>query len=178
MDTTVLAVSDASKAEAFAECIQNGIRSTFGAICGEEPTLHEMTGTEEPVDGLIGAIGFVGDRPWSLVLGIPKTTAEALAPAFAGFEIEYDSADMSDVVGELANILAGDLVAKLDEVQIRAELGLPSVARGNQLSMVLPDTTTVLQFTFVTPMGSMWCKVVVARSHAARTVCPHCGAPR
>lgn len=178
MDAGAVAVNDASKAEAFAECIRQGVLCTFGAICGEEPVLSEEDGDEKPVDGIIGTISFVAERPWSLVLGIPRDTAVVLAPGFAGFEIDYDSNDMSDVVGELANILAGDLVARMDEAQIPAEMGLPSVARGDHMSLVLPDTTPVLHLYFSTTFGPMWCRVVVAKSHGHRNVCAHCGAPR
>ena len=61
------------------------------------------------------------------MLGLPRQTASNLVLAFAGCEIDFDSPDMGDAVGELANILAGDFVARQASVApalLTDELGL------------------------------------------------------
>ncbi|MGH2356147.1 MAG: chemotaxis protein CheX, partial [Chloroflexota bacterium] len=99
--------------------------ATFGAIHGVAPTYLGEGQEGTPCDGVIGIISFVGDHLWSVMLGVPRQSAPGFALSFAGLEVEFDSADMGDVVGELTNVLAGDISARLDAVGIRAEMSLP-----------------------------------------------------
>ena len=138
--------------------------STFGAICGAEPTLEGECG--ECADGTTsvqGIIAVVGDVSWSLSLAFPPETAEAIAQKFAGFEIPYESADMADVIGELANVMAGDVVARLDRKGLKVKMSLPNVARGESLHLNQPGASQTLKLRFKLPQGPMIVGMAVAK---------------
>src|SRR5207244_10134077 len=111
-------------------------------------------------DGVVGIISFMGGLSWSLMLGLPRETATALALAFAGFEIPFDSADMGDVVGELANVLAGGVSARLDTAGVAAQMSLPTVARGSDVELLLPGGLPSQRLPFASARGQFWVKVV------------------
>jgi chemotaxis protein CheX len=60
-----------------------------------------------PTYDVSGIIGFSGAFVGSMVLSFQQATASAIVTAFAGMPIAPDSADFTDAVGELANMIAG-----------------------------------------------------------------------
>jgi chemotaxis protein CheX len=148
------------------DCIREAVSFTFSSICGLEPTFKIYEHNGHMAEGVVGIISIVaGEEAWSLMLGLPQDTSVAVARKFAGFDIPFDSADMADVVGELANIIAGDAVARLDKVGIKAELSLPTVARGSNLEMLLPDKLPAVRMDFNAPQGAFWLKLGFGKHH-------------
>jgi chemotaxis protein CheX len=144
---------------ALIDCITEAVSSTFASIYGREP-LKSENGTAEMVgDGVLGIISLVGGLQCSIVLGLPRETAKAVTAKFAGFEIDYDGPDMGDVVGELANVVAGDAAGRLESRGIMANLSLPTVARGSDVEMIQQDDTTSRLVHFECTGGSFWVKI-------------------
>lgn len=133
-------------------------------VAGEEPALRGEDAVEQVLrcEGVIGCISLVGDVDWSLVLSIPRATASALAGNFAGFEIPFDSSDMGDAVGEMANLLAGEVKVQLDGIGLEAEISLPQVFRGDIIEVLqLPHVPSKL-LSFECSCGPLW--VAIAQS--------------
>jgi chemotaxis protein CheX len=157
-------------AAAFPAAIADGVRAavqaTFTAICGGPltPLAEQPPAAAGPA--IVGIISFLGRINWSFSLGLPEGTASALATKFAGFEIPFDSADMCDVVGELANVVAGDIVAQLDARQMRAQMSLPMVARGSDVAVESPGHMPSLHVAWGSPQGPFWYRLAGAKSNA------------
>lgn len=147
-----------------ADSMKQAAEATMMAICGEKPQPLPGCNLPTPCRGLLGTIHFVGDLEWSLCLVLPHTTAPALAQKFAGFDIPYDSPDMNDVVGEMANILAGDISARLEAKQFKAQLSLPAVARGLDVEQLFPPGKQALRMGFHTPHGPFWLRITSSTS--------------
>jgi chemotaxis protein CheX len=143
--------------------LKSAVCSTFATICGVDPEYVGEIEDGSSCAGVIGIIAVVGDLSWSLTLGLPRETSESLALKFAGFDILFDSPDMSDVVGELANVLAGDVVARLDALGIGVKMSLPTVARGNDLDVARPGALTAVRLRFKLPQGEMWLGLAVGK---------------
>lgn len=145
-----------------ADCAIEGTASTFAAICGSDPllTLESMT-PSQPRD-ISGIISIVGGVTWSLIFSFPAATASALAEKFAGIEIPYDSRDMSDVVGELANVVAGDVICRLEARRVKSEMSIPTVARGTMVEMTSPAAKAKEVVRFSVPEGDFWLEVAAA----------------
>lgn len=139
------------------DAAQQGVRdaliATLSAACGLEPRYQGNDQESCPCDGIAGVISLVGDVDWSLMLTLPADSAVALAQRFAGFEIPYDSDDMTDLVGEVANVVAGDVVARLESVGIRTNLSLPMVVRGQRLNLMLPAGHPRVHMRFLSECG-------------------------
>jgi CheY-specific phosphatase CheX len=162
--------------ERMTECVRESVLATFSMLTGAAPRLRP-----QPCNGadLVAVISFIGDHePWSLVLALPRETALQMAPKFAGFEIEFDGPDMADAVGEIVNIIAGDLVARLEGIDLHSQMSVPSIARGQSIDLVLPDSRELLALHFEGDEGAYSLRVAARKSSGqGRPSCPHCGRP-
>jgi chemotaxis protein CheX len=137
------------------DLLRESTQATFLTICGAEAEYVGTCVAGHDTTGVQGIIAVVGDLSWSLSLAFSPETAEALALQFAGFEIAYDSADMNDMIGEIANVLAGDVVARLDAQGHNVKMSLPTVARGRDLHVHQPGAVLNEVLCFRLPQGSM-----------------------
>jgi CheY-specific phosphatase CheX len=145
------------------DCLDESIRSTFTAILGESPSLSGNISDPLSIPGMVGIIAVIGDISWSVSLGFSPQTATRMALRFAKFEIPYDSRDMGDIIGELANVLAGDLVARLEQSGIRVDMSLPTVARVEDLRVLQPGAAESLRFTYSSSEGEFFVGLAVGR---------------
>ncbi len=138
------------------DCVGEAAVSIFSATCGVQltPTAENDTLCEGGV--IIAIISVVGDVEWSIFLGLPRDTAVALAAKFAGFEIPFDSSDMGDAIGELTNILAGEVKNRLHARKLRCEISLPSVIRAESLRVLVQSRANVVKACFASPAGALW----------------------
>lgn len=150
------------------ECVEQTVMSTFEMICGEEPNRLGRSEDNSQCDGMTGIISLVGDVSWSLLLCLPRETSVAMASKFAGFEIPFDSSDMGDVVGELANVLAGDAAARLEAQGIKVNLSLPTVARGKEIDFMLPAGIACTRLDFSSVEGLFWAKVAIGDNNVKK----------
>lgn len=142
-------------------CFKQAVVASLGSICGIEPNFHENLETNEENDAVIGMISLLGDcKTWSFMLGIPRETVSHLVLKFAGFEIDFDSPDMGDVVGELANIVAGDIASRLSNIGVKANLSLPVVTRGKSVEILKVDSLSYLKLCFSLPYGQFWIYII------------------
>src|SRR5438128_903358 len=93
--------------------VQQTVSRTMVNIIGSEVTYLGISEEQTPNDGIFGIISLVGEVSWSFVLGLAPETAVNLVLAFIDIKIEFDSEEMVDAVGEFANIMTGDLSARL-----------------------------------------------------------------
>ncbi len=114
----------------------HSIVETFEKMFGET-LIQTPEDSMPPIEGIAGLISFVGDITWSLAMMFPKAAATDLAQKFAGFEIEYEGADMGDVIGEVANVLAGVICGDLENKGFTSQMSLPTVTRGNGCKLLL-----------------------------------------
>ena len=157
---------------AVADAVKQAIDVTLAAICGEKPVLQ--TGGEPPgcCACVAAIISFIGDVSWSLSWALNEDTAPALINKFVGFEIPFDSPDMGDAVGELVNVLAGDVVAQLEKRRIKVQMSLPTVARGKALELMPEKGTAVAQLDYTSTQGSFWLRLMSAKGSQIRQRLP------
>lgn len=147
------------------ECVIEGVRSAMTWVAGEEPQLlgESPTGGSLKCEGVIGCISLVGDIDWSLVLSIPRATGPALVENFVGFEVPFDSPDMGDAVGEMTNLLAGEVKVQLDSIGLAADISIPQVFRGEIIEVIqLPHQPSKL-LSFECSFGPIWVAIAQSR---------------
>jgi len=143
---------------------RDSILSIFNTIFGAKPSLNEGEEEKKLGEGVVGIISFMGDVNYIIMLALPKDSAIAMASKFCGFDIDYDSADMGDVVGELANVLAGDIVARMSKEDLKITMSLPTIMRGHDVEPLLPRGLPLEKLSFSMPEGSFMLKVAGAKS--------------
>ncbi len=109
-------------------------------------------------------IAFVGDVPWSYTLVLTCETAPALAKQYFGVEIPFHSVEMGDVAGELANVLAGDVVAELERHGIKGQMSLPTVARGSHMEFIPDKAAGLLRLDYLSKQGPFWLRLMTAKT--------------
>ena len=141
------------------ECVPEAAIEIMGSICNLPLTRHPCETDSELLNqlpSLIAVISLVGDMNWSICLGFPKATACAVAERFAGFAVPFESGDISDAIGEIANITAGSIKARVDGFGMKADISLPSIMRCVGVEMLSFRKATSLKWCFDSECGPMW----------------------
>lgn len=151
------------------DCVSQAATEMFGMTCGLQLRVQpgETQPGISPSGMIIAVISLMGDVEWSIFLGLPRETAKPVVSRFAGFDIDFDSADMGDAVGELTNIFAGTVKAKLDQRGLKGEISLPSVMRGDSLHILAQREVSSNITVFESDMGFIWTGVLAGKKHSA-----------
>ena len=144
-----------------ADAVWAAVEQTYSAIAGEKPS-RQPNETHSACPCVAGIISFLGQSPWTLSWFLTKDAAPAIAQKFTGMDIPFDSGDMGDVVGELVNVLAGEVVAQLDRRKIPAQMSLPTVARGSPLELMPEKGYGVVQMDYTSSQGRFWLRLAIA----------------
>jgi chemotaxis protein CheX len=102
-------------------------------------SIHEKWGD---IAAVIGLSRIPRDSPpiSSLILSFPQRTAAALAERMMmGINFELDQNLIRDCMGEIANVIAGQAKAMLDETPFRYVFTLPPAVADVQETRCLPD---------------------------------------
>jgi chemotaxis protein CheX len=147
------------------DAVDLSIKEIFMSACGAvvEPAGEiPEAATEDGV--IIAVISVMGNVDWSIYIGLPRDAAVAIAEAFCGFEIPFDCEDMGDAIGEVANIVAGNVKQVLDKRGVDCEISLPTVMRVDGLHVLKQrDSETCKQF-YNCSLGQFWIGVVAGKS--------------
>jgi chemotaxis protein CheX len=154
-----LDLSDEQALDTLTDCVIKGTESIFTTILGSETAYCEGGVDGIGGEGVVGIISYVGDISWSMILVLPKESAIKMGNQFTGFEVPYDSPDMGDVVGELANVLAGDLVGRLSTEGVKVQMSLPTIMRGENVEPFLPRGIPSKKMGFSSSHGNFTLKV-------------------
>ncbi len=142
---------DVAISSAIIDGVKQALETTFATICGEKP-IERAHG--QPIGSgayIAGIISFFGEVPWSLSWMLPQDTASAVMLKFVGMEIAFNDPDMGDAVGELVNVLAGEVIAQLDQRRVKAQISLPTVARGTPLELIPDKGEAALELEYTSP---------------------------
>ncbi len=140
------------------EAAAQGVENTLASICGAKPQRLAGDGAV-PTSDIIGIITYLGDVSWSFALLLPQATASSLIQKFVGMEIPFDSADMGDAVGELANVIGGDVSARLEARRVKAKMSLPLVARGTDVKVYAATGIPEVRLAYRAAQGPFWVKL-------------------
>lgn len=82
-------------------------------------------------DTITGLIGLTGTHKGVLAVHIPNAVAMAITSSFLGMDISEINEDVEDAVGEIANMLGGNVKTVLTENGRDIDLSLPSTISGS-----------------------------------------------
>ena len=108
------------------------------------------------IDSISGVIGLAGTHKGVLAIHIPHKVAIAITGSFLGMDVEEINSDVEDAVGELANMLGGNVKSILSEKGRDINLSLPTTISGQHYdyqtnkdaeTIVIPFDCETGQFT-------------------------------
>jgi chemotaxis protein CheX len=106
-----------------------------------------------PTYDISGIIGISGDAVGSVSLSYPKATALKAVSRFIGSEIKIIGPDLTDAIGELTNIIAGN--AKKDLKDLNVAISLPNVIIGKEHRLSTPKNVQNFIIPFASEIGSL-----------------------
>jgi chemotaxis protein CheX len=112
-----------------------------------------------------GVIGMSGDVSGSIVLSFPRATAEAVVALFCGEQLDSDSADFADAVGELVNMVSGGAKANLGAKSV--SISCPSVVIGAGHFIAQQKDTPCVVIPCSTDCGDLTIEVAIRQQVAA-----------
>jgi CheY-specific phosphatase CheX len=138
---------------AIADAATAGIEITLNTILGEKPARVPLPDPAPAAQTLAAVISFVGETKWSLTLMVTEEVGVAMVEKFCGFAIPFDAEDMADAVGELVNVIAGEVTLQMEKRKIRGRMSLPIVLRGQGLQLVANRAAARQQLAYRTSFG-------------------------
>jgi len=107
----------------------------FSSMVMMDITVKEiMTDHGQLQDSITGMIGLAGTHKGVLAVHFPYTVAMAITSSFLMMDVEEINEDVHDAVGEIANMLGGNVKTILSEKGRDINLSLPSTIAGSQYS--------------------------------------------
>ena len=88
-----------------------------------------------------GIIGLSGEASGAVAISMKEATAFRVTKILTGQDYKNIDADVTDAVGEIVNIIAGN-VKKNFEDELRIKISLPSIIKGRAHSIVWPSEKT------------------------------------
>lgn len=147
-----------------AEVVRQSMRECLGPILACTPQEVPDVEAECSGPGVVAMISMVGDPSWTMGMSLPEATARDLIEKFCGFAIPFDSPDMGDAMGELVNVIGGDLVGAMEARGVKSHLSLPVVTRGVNVEVMLPVGSPSMKLSYSCPQGKFLVKLATARA--------------
>jgi CheY-specific phosphatase CheX len=145
-----------------ADSVREAVAISFASIFGESPQTIDESESPSACACVVGIISFIGDFTWSLALVVPERTAPTMAEMFTGFPIPFETSDMTDAIGELNNVLAGEVINQLDRRGVRVKMSLPVTLRGIDVETVLPRSVPELTMAYGLDGKPYWFKMAAS----------------
>ena len=118
--------------------VGNSIKEVFAKMFSMKVTIFD--GEQHEVDGgnrIVGSVSFAGDVMGNVNIHVTDVFARLMTAAMLDMqmtEIEGEE-EVHDVIGELCNMIGGDLKSRLCDFGLPCKLSIPSIACGNSFTV-------------------------------------------
>ena len=124
--------------DSLSDTLDTSITSTFSTMLSLEPVAKEID-LPFKESSFISSIGIIGMISGTVSICITKKNAAKIVSKMLGMEIEEESADAQDGIGEIINIITGGLKSGSAAKEIAFDIGIPTTVSGSNLSVNLLD---------------------------------------
>ncbi len=105
-------------------------------------------------DSITGMIGLAGTHKGVLAIHVPNHVALAITSSFLGMDVDEINDDVRDAVGELANMLGGNVKTILSKNGRDIDLSLPSTISGHKYGFKATAGIDLVILPFKTASGT------------------------
>ena len=99
---------------------------------------------------VVGTVNLVGTLNGAVLIHVNDVFAKAMTASMLGIKADQvrSVANIDDAIGELTNMLGGNLKSRLSDYGFRCTLSIPSVTRGKDFSIQIMEGTRKERFVF------------------------------
>jgi chemotaxis protein CheX len=109
-------------------------KEVFSMMVGTEAKVPEQT--DPPVVAEVtGMVGLAGELCGVLSVRCSKSCAAMIASRMLGVPLDEAASHWSDAVGEICNMVAGNFKAKIDGLQDKCMLSIPTIITGGDYQL-------------------------------------------
>jgi chemotaxis protein CheX len=129
------------------------VKHVFKTMLGTDILVSRprLKAPDEGNSDVSAVIGFSGDAAGCVILCFRMESAVKTASKFAGADMTAQSADFSDALGELANMVAGQAKAQFEGMSV--SISLPSVIIGQDHEVLQSKLAPRLLIPCDSPLG-------------------------
>lgn len=133
----------------------SSLSKTFRTMLSQEVTRGEMwvKQDEAPIHEISGVIGLSGKAVGSVVLSVSAELGIKAAAHMLMTDVTEINDDVTDAVGELANMVAGAAKAQLEDLEL--SVSLPSVITGKDYHVRFPSEVKPICIAFACDWGPL-----------------------
>lgn len=114
-------------------------------------------------DSITGMVGLAGTHKGVLAVHIPNKLALAITESFLGLELDEMNEDVQDAIGEIANMLGGNVKTILSDKGRDIQLSLPSTIFGEEYTFTSKDEVEQVVIPFHAPAGTFYVELELER---------------
>lgn len=115
--------------------VTHSVKSVFQTMLSMEIVLDNPPDKEGICTNghIVGTVGFAGAVMGTINLFVSRTFGREMAAAMLGMTVDDIGSDeeVNDVIGEVCNMVGGDLKSRLCDAGLTCSLSIPSVTYGN-----------------------------------------------
>nr|WP_240193520.1 chemotaxis protein CheX [Desulfobulbus alkaliphilus] len=112
---------------------------------------------------ITGMVGLAGTHKGVLAVHFPNQVAKEVTSSFLGVEVDEINEDVQDAIGEIANMLGGNLKTILSDRGKDIQLSLPSTISGEKYSFTSQTEVDQVILPFQAPGGIFYVEVELER---------------
>jgi len=114
-------------------------------------------------DSITGMVGLAGTHKGMLAVHFPKSLALAITTSFLGMEVEEMNEDVQDAIGEIANMLGGNVKTILSDKGKDIQLSLPSTISGEEYTLMSQNDVDQVIIPFTASAGKFYVELELER---------------
>ena len=152
----------------FADIRDKLIESTIEIFTGM--VMMDISPTDEPVErtrtlkkSITGMVGLAGTHKGVLAVHFPNEVALAVTSNFLGMDVGEVNEDVQDAIGEIANMLGGNLKTILSDRGRDIQLSLPSTIFGDEYTFSSQAESDRIVLSFQSPNGMFYVEAELER---------------
>jgi chemotaxis protein CheX len=142
------------------EEIVKGTKDVFSTMVMVELESETVCKSCNIDSNLTSMIGLGGGIRGMLAIHCSAAVATAITGSFLGMDVEEINEDVKDAVGEVANMIAGNLKVSYASIDMKIELAIPTSIIGDSFVVTgIADTSRVIA-PFSMPAGKFWVELM------------------
>ena len=146
---------NATPYEAWALLLRDAVKEVFSMMVGAEVSVPEHADPTS-VTEVTGMIGLAGELCGVLCVRCSKSCASKIASKMLGVPVDEAASHMSDAVGEICNMVAGNFKAKIAGLDDKCLLSVPTVIIGGDYQVFSLAAGDRIELALLFEAESIW----------------------